>query len=272
LDKGLKLGVFQIMCHGLTHMQPDLTSPPGWWGTKLDQERAEVGWYREFGDTRRDKEIPAAEQLWRMKTACRWLEHQFGVTPLEFLQGGSGVSTSYVNNTFRLAGQAGFGWYGFGTSNYASAGYLGDDMAIQGWNFCGTPDSPYFELAPPNAHDFGITLNPEEFATIFEKYPNGRFINIHEFIAYVHADQHSKFNEKEKSLNIKLIYDEHYCQYFKNHSSNWILEVSDWLKNRIVDQLLLTVDDKAAESLSAEGSYLVRIPDGIGDHYIKIQF
>lgn len=52
-DKGVKLGVFEVMCHGLTHMQPDLVSEPVWYGTRLDQEKAEVGWYREFGDTRR---------------------------------------------------------------------------------------------------------------------------------------------------------------------------------------------------------------------------
>ena len=52
-DKGIKLGVFEVMCHGLTHMQPDLVSEPGWYGAPYDQEKAEVGWYREFGDTRR---------------------------------------------------------------------------------------------------------------------------------------------------------------------------------------------------------------------------
>ena len=61
-DKGVKLGVFEVMCHGLTHMQPDLVSDPGWYGSALDKERAEVGWYREFGDTRRNREIPPAEQ------------------------------------------------------------------------------------------------------------------------------------------------------------------------------------------------------------------
>ena len=66
-DTGVKLGVFEVMCHGLTHMQPDLVSEPGWYGSPPDQEKSEVGWYREFGDTRRHKEIPAAEQL----CACR---------------------------------------------------------------------------------------------------------------------------------------------------------------------------------------------------------
>jgi hypothetical protein len=57
-DKGVKLGVFEVLCHGLTHMQPDLVSDPGWYGAPLDKEKSEVGWYREFGDVRRKKEIP----------------------------------------------------------------------------------------------------------------------------------------------------------------------------------------------------------------------
>jgi len=112
-DKGVSLGVFEVLCHGLTHMQPDLVSDPGWYGASLDKEKAEVGWYREFGDTRRHKEIPAAEQLWRMKTGKQWLIEQFGVTPLQFCAGGNGTSISYFNNTFKLAAQAGFGWCGW---------------------------------------------------------------------------------------------------------------------------------------------------------------
>ena len=135
---------------------------------RYDQEKAEVGWYREFGDVRRGKEIPAAEQLWRMKTARQWIEYQFGVTPLQFLHGGSGVSKSYVNNTIRLAGQAGFGWYGF-SSSLEGGGYLGTDMAIANWDFSGSLDSPKFEIAPPDGHDFGITFAPKAFAKIFEK-------------------------------------------------------------------------------------------------------
>lgn len=94
-------------------MQPDLSSEPGWYNSPLDQERAEVGWYREFGDTRRHKEIPAAEQLWRIKIAKEWLTHQFGVEPLQFCAGGGGSSVSYKNNTHRLAGRADFSRYGW---------------------------------------------------------------------------------------------------------------------------------------------------------------
>ena len=68
LDEGIAEGVFEIESHGWTHMQPDLTSAPGpWWGTPIDQQRAEMGWYREFYDIPRDREIPAAEQKFRMQ-------------------------------------------------------------------------------------------------------------------------------------------------------------------------------------------------------------
>ncbi|MBK8884879.1 MAG: hypothetical protein IPN67_21770 [Bacteroidales bacterium] len=128
-DKGIKQGVFEVLCHGLTHMQPDLVSKPGWYGSPNDMEKSEVGWYREFGDTRRKDEIPAAEQLWRMKTAIEWLTEQFGVVPLEFCPGGLGSSVSYFNNTAKIAGKAGFGWNGW------ESGYLGKDMVITGWKF-----------------------------------------------------------------------------------------------------------------------------------------
>ena len=86
LDRGLAAGVFSMQCHGLTHMQPDLVSPPTWYGADLYKEKAEVGWYREFGDIRRQKEIPAAEQIFLMKTAQEWTRYQFGYSPWHSIQ------------------------------------------------------------------------------------------------------------------------------------------------------------------------------------------
>jgi hypothetical protein len=55
-------------------MQPDLTPPPGpWWGAPIEDERAEVGWYREFYDVRRNREIPEAEQKFRMQQSRDWI-------------------------------------------------------------------------------------------------------------------------------------------------------------------------------------------------------
>ena len=262
-DKGVKLGVFEVLCHGLTHMQPDLSSDPGWYGSSLYQERAEVGWYREFGDTRRHKEIPAAEQLWRMKTSRNWLIHQFGVTPLQFCQGGNGTSATYQNNTFRLAGQAGFGWFGWGD------GYLGQDMVVVGWEFLGTSHAPLFVAAPPNGHDFGITKAPEEFATIFEKYPEARFFGINEFIGYLHASNSGQLiTGKKPQLTLTVDYDPHYCLYFAEQPSSWILELSDWVTDEFGETPLVEVDGEAI-SLS-KTSFRIPIPAGIGKHHIEI--
>lgn len=261
-QKGVDLGVFTVMSHGLTHMQPDLVSEPRWYGSPLDGEKAVNGWYQEFRDNRRNKEIPAAEQLWRMKTGMKWLKEQFGVTPLEVVAGGNGVSTTYFNNTIKLAGQAGFGWYGW------SGGYLGNDLAISGWKFFGTPDSPLIVGSPPNYHDYGIALEPDKFASIFDQYPHGRFISINEFIGYMHARNSGKWDSGQKRLSITLDYDPHYCQFFEEHGSAWNLEFSDWLLETTGTVSSVVIDGKKAGKPVGE----IRIPEGSGTHRIEIHF
>jgi hypothetical protein len=261
-DRGIKLGVFEVMCHGLTHMQPDLVSDPGWYGAPLDKEKSEVGWYREFGDTRRKKEIPAAEQLWRMKTACDWLKEQFGVIPLQFCPGGLGTSISYFNNTAKLAGEAGFGWNGW------ESGYLGKDMVVTGWKFFGTTESPLMVPAPPDAHDFGISREPGEFAKIFDRYPKSRFMSMNEYIGYLHAKNSGKWNSEMDNLSITIDYDPHYCRYFEKHDSNWNLEFSDWLEKDLGKMSSITIDSKVAKVSNGK----IRIPQGIGKHKIELKF
>jgi hypothetical protein len=261
-DKGVRLGVFEVMCHGLTHMQPDLVSDPGWYGSEIEKERSEVGWYREFGDTRRGGEIPAAEQLWRMKTGMEWLTKQFGVIPLQFCPGGLGSSVSYFNNTAKLAGQAGFGWCGWET------GYLGKDLVITGWKFFGTNESPLFVAALPDAHDFGVTREPEKFATIFDQHPGKRFIGINEFIGYLHAGKSGKWTDDGKKLIIDLDYDPHYCMDFGKRSTVWKLEFSDWLLKESGYVISVKVDGKTSALRENE----VTIPKGTGMHSIEIDF
>jgi len=215
------------------------------------------------GDTRRHKEIPAAEQLWRMKTSKAWITHQFGVVPLQFCAGGAGASFTYHNNTFRLAGQAGFGWYGW------SNGYLGKDMVIVGWDFSGTGESPLFIGAPPNGHDFGITKAPEKFTTIFKEYPGYRFMGINEFIGYLHAANSGQLiNTETPKLIFTVDYDAHYCSFFKNYPSTWILELSDWVKEELGETPLVKVDGKPVPF--SKTSFNIPIPEGIGEHYIEI--
>ena len=261
-DRGVELGVFGVMCHGLTHMQPDLVSEPGWYGTSVEGEKAEVGWYQEFRDNRRHKEIPAAEQLWRMETGKRWIEEQFEVTPLQICPGGSAFSPSYFNNSMKLAARAGFGWFGWRN------GYLGKDLVINGWQFFGTPESPLFVGSLPDAHDFGISYNPGAFATIFEKYPQGMFININEFIGYLHASNAGIWDRENNRIVLTVGYDPHYCRHFETHPSIWNLEISDWLSARTDKTPVISINGKP---LVVEGSK-IEIPRGTGSHEIRIEF
>jgi len=269
IDKGLDQGVFEILCHGLTHMQPDLT---GWWGEDRDGEKAEVGWYREFGDTRRGKEIPAAEQMWRMKTARSWLESQFGVTPLQFCPGGFGFSISYEHSTWRAAARTGFGFLGWEPDIKGWNGYLSQDMVIAGWDYFGTQDSPQLVGAPPDAHDFGIVREPEKFAAVFDSYPNSRFISINEFIGHLHASNSGSFtSEKTAGLELNIYYDHHYCRHFEVHPSVWTLELSDWLASRIGDGYKVKVDGRQVNDIyPAAGRFQITIPAGTGSHTIHL--
>jgi hypothetical protein len=261
-DKGIKLGVFTVMSHGFTHMQPDLDSPPGWYGSAIDRERSEVGWYREFGDTRRYAEIPAAEQKWRMKISAEWLTRQFGVEPLEFCPGGLGTSVSYFNNTARLAGQAGYGWNGW------EAGYLGKDLAFTGWKFFGTPESPAILPVLPDGHDFGISREPQTFARIFDLHPKLVFISFNEFIGYLHAGNSGNLDMSSGRLSLNISYDEHYCSFFGNHESVWTIELSDWLLKEFGQPSSVSVDAKKSELSKGE----VSLPSGTGQHTIIVSF
>ena len=264
-DQGVKLGVFMVVSHGLTHMQPDLKSEPGWYGSELDKERGEVGWYREFGDSRRGKEIPAAEQLWRMKTSIDWLEKQFGETPLAFVAGGDETSLSYFNNTSKIAAKAGFGWIGW---EAWETGYLGRDMVITNWKFYGTPDSPLLQPILPDGHDYGVSREPERFAEIFEQMPNSRFIGFNEYIGYLHASNSGFLDKKFKKIELRLAYDPHYCSDFRDKESSWKLQFADWLLKEMGDNIIVHVDTK---KVSFAGDKL-SIPPGIGQHTIEISF
>src|SRR5215472_1225274 len=229
LDEGVALGVLEIESHGWTHMQPDLSSPPGpWWGSPLMDERAEVGWYREFYDVRRNCEIAAAEQKFHMRQSADWIEKEFGQFPLEFSTGGNGVSRSSDNNTWRLAAEAGYGYYG---------GYLGRDLAVEGRadsnaDFGGTDDVPLLLPALPDGHDRGIAHDPEGFAKVFDKYPGHVFTGLDEYIGYQHAGLRTAATPGN-ALKLDVNYDPHYCRALIAKGSTWTLHLSDWLRESL---------------------------------------
>ncbi len=265
LDEGVALGVLEIESHGWTHMQPDLNSSPGpWWGTPITDERAEIGWYREFYDIRRDREIPAAEQKFHMQQSADWIANEFGFFPLEFSTGGNGVSHSPDNNTWRLAAEEGFGYYG---------GYLGKDLAVEGRadsnaDFGGTDDVPLLLPAPPDGHDRGISHDPEGFAKVFEKYQNHLFTGLDEYVGYQHSDIRTTLDQGQ-GLKLTINYDPHYCRALIQKPSTWNLEVADWLRSKLGSSQL-SVDGKNIGTLH-DAVTVISLAPGSERHRLELQ-
>lgn len=246
IDEGLRLGVFEIQSHGWTHMQPDLDSPPGpWWDADIEGEKTEAGWYREFGDVRRGKDIPAQIQRLHMKKSIEGIQSQFNVTPLAIRPGGGGISLTYENDTYILAALEGFGWCGG-----SKGGYCGKDLVFKNMMGMmgtkenprkGADDAPMMIDAPPDGHDKGVALNEQGFVLGLEKVRDFKVMGCNEYIGYMHA----KINVSGGSeFRIDFDYDGHYCQYFRDNSSTWIFHLSDRLRKKLVlpSQLQVMID------------------------------
>ncbi len=265
LDEGVALGVLEIESHGWTHMQPDLTSAPGpWWNSPLMDERAEMGWYREFYDVRRNREIPAAEQKFHMQQSADWIRNEFGVVPLEFSTGGNGISRSPDNNTFRIAAEQGYGYYG---------GYLGRDLAVEGRadsnaDFGGTDDVPLLLPALPDGHDRGIAHDPEGFAKVFDKYPGYLFTGLDEYIGYQHTDIVLAADNSPGDEKLIVTYDPHYGRALVSKPSTWDLHVADWLRPRL-QGLQILVDGKNLGPVANETQTIAFVA-GTAKHVIEL--
>lgn len=265
LDEGVALGVLEIESHGWTHMQPDLSSPPGpWWGSPLMDERAEVGWYREFYDVRRNREIAAAEQKFHMRQSADWIEKEFGQFPLEFSTGGNGVSRSPDNNTWRLAAEAGYGYYG---------GYLGRDLAVEGRadsnaDFGGSDDVPLLLPAPADGHDRGIAHDPDGFAKVFDGYPGYTFTGLDEYVGYQHAEITSAQGDSG-AIKLGISYDPHYCRALISKPSSWELVVADWLRPRLQSSQIW-VDGKNLGAVKQENT-MIHLPPGGQTHVLELR-
>ncbi len=262
LDEGVAAGVLEIESHGWTHMQPDLDSKPGpWWGSPLMDARADVGWYREFYDIPRNREVPAAEQSFHMQQSADWIGHEFGQVPLEFSTGGNGISRSPDNNTWRLAAEAGYGYYG---------GYLGRDLAVEGRadsnaDFGGSDDVPLLLPALPDGHDRGIGHDPEGFAKVFDKYPGYFFTGLDEYIGYQHAD----INLTSGDSKLTVFYDPHYCRALLSKPSTWDFNVADWLRPRLQGSQIL-VDGKSLGPVKNE-TQTIAFSAGAEKHTIELK-
>lgn len=235
LDAGLREGVFEIQSQGWTHMLPDLDSPPGpWWTAPMDGVGS-LGWWTEFGDPVRKKEIPAITQLFHMQRSIDYIREDFGVVPLLLVRGGGGFSRSYANHSARIAAQA-----GFGLSELGGDEYLGPDLVIRmapviqrgSWDFRKrlsadeipwTVDGPYWLLF----HDRDLAMDVRSIERLLNDLgPGVRYMSANEYCGYLHA-RIERDLAAPAGLSLAINYDDHYCRYFAAHKSAWTLHLSD---------------------------------------------
>lgn len=282
-------GVLQIESHGWTHMEPDLGSPPGpWWTADLKGEASVNGWYSEFADHRRGREIPASVQLFHMERGIQDIENDFGQHPLELRPGNGGWSKSEFNNTGRLAARVGFGLFHAEPDFYY---YLDHQFVLDM-----TGISPHFttaydrldklhaDLQPPHPdgpmmvvfHDRDIALRPDFVASFLDALPSGyKTISTNHYIGILHTRITSAVTNTEWKLTFD--YENPYCAFFAKHPSSWRLWLSGPLRERLekLSSLQLTIDKESARIIRPEDlsrqPFVIKIPSGEGRHVWKLK-
>ncbi len=258
LDAGLREGVFEIQCHGYTHMLPDLESAPGpFWDAPMDGAGT-LGWDEEFGDQLRGKDVPAITQRFLMERGIEYIRRDFGVVPLFVINGGSGKSLSYPHHSARLAAEM-----GFGLGHFNAVWYLGRDMALgmtqiahnASWahdralpDIQWTVDAPQFLIF--HDRDVSVDINAAE-RLLTGLGPGIRYMTANEYSGYLHARAES---DAEPDA-IAIHYDEHYCRYFAEHTSVWVLHLSDEVRGT---------------SKNLPEKRTVVIPKGTGRHLVRL--
>ena len=264
LEAGLREGVFEIQSHGWTHMLPDLDSPPGpWWTAPMDGVGS-LGWWTEFGDLVRKKEIPAITQMFHLRRSIKYLKEDFGVVPLFLMRGGGGYSRSYPNHSARIAAQL-----GFGLSELGGDEYLGPDFVINlqpvlrrgTWAYDRTlaadeipwtVDAPYYLVF----HDRDVSLDPGSFSRLLRSLGEGvRYMSANEYCAYLHAKV-ERDGGAGGALSLAVHYDDHYCRYFTSAKSAWTLLLSDETRGPLGGQV--------------PERQVVEIPKGLGRHVVSV--
>ncbi len=262
LDAGQRAGVLEIQCHGYTHMLPDLESPPGpFWTVPMDAN-VPHGFDEEFGDKLRKKDVPAITQRFLMERGLEYLRADFGAIPLFVINGGSGKSLSYPHHSARLAAEM-----GFGLGHFNAVWYLGDDLVLAmeqvvhsgSWahdrplpprDIAWTVDAPQFLVF----HDRDVSLDVTAVERLLTSLgPDTRYLTANEYCGYLHARVES---DAQTPGALVLHYDEHYCRYFADHASTWVLHLSDETRR----DLKISVPEKRA----------VRVPKGTGRHLVRL--
>jgi hypothetical protein len=286
LEEAVAAGVLDIESHGWTHMEPDLESSPGpWWTADLAGEGSVDGWYSEFQDRLRDKDIPAAAQLYHMKRSLAEIQQDFGVDPMELKPGGDAWSKSQFNNTAALAARVGFGLFHGDTSTYYLDHELVLDMANvvpdgdTGYDILGAlhPEQwPYHPDGPVilGFHDRDISLDHNFMQQLFAALPPGyRTMGTNEYVSILHTRLTSSADANRLQLTFEE--DPHYCAYFKNHPSSWQLTLSDSLREQLSSSpLQLSIDNQPVKVSAADfstESLTIHLPSGTGTHTWKLE-
>jgi hypothetical protein len=197
-----------------------------------------------------------------MRQSADWIRNEFGMVPLEFSTGGNGISRSPDNNTWRIAAEQGYGYYG---------GYLGHDLAVEGRadsnaDFGGSDDVPLLLPALPDGHDRGIAHDPEGFAKVFDKYPGYFFTGLDEYIGYQHTD--IGVTNDGAGAKLTVSYDPHYGRALVAKPSNWDLHIADWLRPRLQGAQLV-VDGKSQGPVTHE-TQTIAFAAGATKHTIEL--
>lgn len=285
LQEAVTAGVLDIESHGWTHMEPDLESPPGpWWTADLVGEGSVDGWYSEFQDRRRGKDVPAVAQLYHMKRSLTEIQQDFGVQSLELKPGGDAWSKSRFNNTAALAARVGFGLFHGDTSTYYLDHELVLDMADvvldadTGYDLLSAlhPEQwPYHPDGPVilGFHDRDISLDHSFIEQLFAALPTDyRTLAANEYIGVLHTQVHSS---DDNGLHISFELDSQYCAYFENHPSSWQVWLSDPLRKQLSSShLQLSVDNQPAKISVTDFSHealAIQLPSGTGTHTWKLE-
>ena len=141
-------------------------------------------------------------------------------------------------------------------------------MAVRGWLFMGTDESPQTIRAMPDAHDKGISEYPERFLETFELGgPDAIYIGLNELVGYMHAGRQQ---QSSPGVKVTFNFDPHYCQFFRDNDAEYTFELADWARKELKSKTIY-VDGKAAGGIGNSSSQTVIIPAGLGKHTFEVR-
>ncbi len=285
LIAGADAGILDIESHGWSHMQPDLESAPGpWWTANPSGEGSVLGWYAEFWDQRRGKDIPAATQVFHMKQSLAALRLDFGRQPLEIKPGNNIWSHSQFTHTAALAARLGFGIFHGGPDAF----YLDQELVLDMAGVIPSEETSYDSLAAfvpsrwsahPDGpvlltfHDRDVSLDHNFIEKILTALPGDyHALGTNQYVAILHTAIDGSLRDGD--LRIGFAHDPHYCAYFASHSSSWQLWTSDAVRQRLnTTQARIAVDGKPyslRRPPSSAEPIKIELPAGAWSHELAI--